>query len=78
MSKSKRREEDPMARDVVRRKRRLVRRVFADMGRDPDEVFDPWARLDAKAARGLDISVEARYLESQGIQRRPAPPGAEV
>jgi hypothetical protein len=43
------------------RKGALVREA---LGKD---AFDPWRRLAAKSARGLDIFVEARYLERSGI-----------
>ena len=57
-------QEDPLSAAVRRRKRKLVRDV---MGED---AFDPWRRLDAKAAAGLDISVEASYLKKAGIKRK--------
>ena len=44
------------------RKGELVREVLGE------NAFDPWRRLEAKAAKGLDISVEARYLEQAGIK----------
>lgn len=53
-----------MSAAVRRRKRKLVQEVLGK------NAFDPWERLDEKQKRGLDISVEARYLESQGIKRK--------
>jgi len=40
----------------------LVREVLGE------NAFDPWQRLGEKAKRGLDIGVEARYLEMSGIK----------
>lgn len=42
----------------------LVRAVLGE------NAFDPWQRLGEKAARGLDIQVEARLLEGEGIKPR--------
>lgn len=43
-------------------KGKLVRDVLGE------NAFDPWLRLDAKEARGLNVDVERRYLAS--IRRR--------
>jgi transcriptional regulator with XRE-family HTH domain len=44
-------------------KRRLVRRVVGE------DVFDPWERLEAKRARGLDVEPEQRYLNEASTSR---------
>ncbi len=39
-----------------RQKSRLVREVLGD------DAFDPWERLEAKRARGMNVEPERRYL----------------
>jgi hypothetical protein len=74
--------EDPLSAAVRRRKRKLTGSkeegaakalTWTEKGKLVREVlgpnaFDPWQRLGEKAGRGLDINVEARYLETTGIK----------
>ena len=48
-------------------KARLVRDILGD------DAFDPWARLEDKRARGLNVEPERRYLMTSRPRRKAKP-----